>query len=320
VDEKVEPAAGVLEVKRAGLAPTWKHLRAREGFRVGRGEENELVLDDALVSRLHAVFNGSASGVILSDLSSLNGTYLNGRRITTPVTLQAGDVVRIGVTTIAFHPGAAGDSTTSSRAPGTLMEQMRRVVVSVLIADVCNFTVLSEQLSPHDVAAMLQLWFGRVSETVEEFGGEVDKYIGDCVMALWRGVESDQQVLALRSAAASLAILVRTDSLSASGAWPYRGSNPWRCRVSLNSGVALMGTFGHTRTRDFTVFGDTVNVAFRLNDLAGKVDRNILLGVSTARLIENEFALEPLGLTPVEGRVGAVEIFGLLGRKETAVE
>src|SRR5262249_30635022 len=156
---------------------------------VGREVENHLVLDDVLVSRFHAVFNGTMSGMILSDLGSLNGTFVKGRRITTPVVLKPGDTVTIGSSKIVVHPGTVGGAIAAGSMAGTMVDQMRRVSITVLVADVCGFTVLSEQLAPHDVASMLQHWFGRVSETVEQFGGEVDKYIGDCVMALWRGSE-----------------------------------------------------------------------------------------------------------------------------------
>jgi adenylate cyclase len=186
--------------------------------------------------------------------------------------------------------------------------------VTILLADVCSYTKFSEQLPAGDVTSMLQLWFHRVSETVEEFGGEVDKYIGDCVMALWCGLRGDAQTLARRAAHAALATQQRTNELS-SGHWSYHEHNPWRCRISLNSGEALMGTLGMSKARDFTVLGDSVNVAFRLNDLAGKINQDIVISAETAALIEREFVVEPLGSTPVEGRSGQVEIFSLLGCK-----
>jgi adenylate cyclase len=285
-------------------------------------KSNDLILDDVLVSRFHAIFNASASGIVASDLSSLNGTFLNGRRISTPVNLRPGDVISIGNTEIVVQPGSieglggeAGASSTIA-SQRTMTAQMKGVDVTILLADVCGYTKISEQLCPTDVAAMLQLWFSRVSETIEEYGGEVDKYIGDCVMALWRGSERDAQTLASRAAQAALAILERTAALSESGAWIHHENHPWRCRLSLNSGEALLGTLGGAKARDFTVLGDTVNVAFRLNDLAGTINQNIVISAETARLIENAFVVEPLGRTSVEGRRGTVAIFSLTGRKE----
>jgi adenylate cyclase len=310
---------GVLRVSTPGVEREPITLQAGNTVRVGRVASNDLILADNLVSRFHAVFNASGSGILLSDLSSLNGTFLNGRRISTPVNLHPGDVVTIGSTQIVVEagsiPGDSGDDEARGAAAmmRTMAEQMKGVVVTILLADVCGYTKFSEQLSPTDVAAMLQRWFSRVSETVEEFGGEVDKYIGDCVMALWRGSPADEQSLATHAAQAALAILERTKALSAGGDWVYHANNPWRCRVSLNSGEALQGTLGGARARDFTVLGDTVNLAFRLNDIAGTLNQNIILSAETKRLIQSAFVLTPLGSSAVEGRSGRVEMFTIDG-------
>jgi adenylate cyclase len=314
---------GVLRVATPGVEREPIPLHLGDTVRVGRVASNEIILVDGLVSRFHAVFNASASGIVVSDLSSLNGTFLNGRRVSTPVSLHPGDVISIGSTRITVEPGtikgveAEDDMRGAAAMMRTMADQMREVVVTILLADVAGYTKFSEQLAPTHVTSMLQHWFSRVSETIEEYGGEVDKYIGDCVMALWRGSREDERSLAIRAAEAALAILERTDALSAGGHWVYHEGYPWRCRISLNSGEALQGTLGGARARDFTVLGDTVNVAFRLNDLAGKIHQDIVLSAETARLIQAAFSVTPLGSSPVEGRTGTVEIFTVKARKES---
>jgi adenylate cyclase len=321
VNENVNYVVGVLTVRSKGVERAPIHLRPGETIRVGRVETNDLVLPDALGSRFHAVFNASPSGLVLSDLSSLNGTFVNGRRISSTVGLRPGDVVTIGNMEITVHAGTRESDLdedaerTTVPMESTLVAQMKGVVVTVLLADVCSYTRYSQELAANDVTSMLQLWFSRVSETVEEFGGEIDKYIGDCVMALWCGSPHGDRRHATDAARAAMAIRERTDALSASGAWIYHASNPWRCRLSMNSGEALMGTLGGTRTRDFTVLGDTVNVAFRLNDLAGTIDQDIVISAETARLIEDAFVVKLLGRMPVEGRSGTVEIYSLVEGK-----
>jgi adenylate cyclase len=322
VSEPERFSVGVLRVATPGVEREPIPLYEGDTVRVGRVASNEIALVDNLVSRFHAVFNGSASGIVVSDLSSLNGTFLNGRRISTPVTVRPGDVISIGSTRITVEAGTIKKGDADEDTPSlaammrTMTDPMKEVVVTILVADVCSFTKFSEELPPAKVASMLQLWFNHVSETVDEYGGEVDKYIGDCVMALWRGSRADEQSLATRAAEAALAILERTGALSAGGDWAYHESNPWRCRISLNSGEALQATLGSSRTRDFTVLGDTVNVAFRLNDLAGKLDQDIVLSAETARLIQSMFDLKPLGRSPIEGRSGTVEIFSINAPKE----
>jgi class 3 adenylate cyclase len=322
VSEQERFSVGVLRVATPGVEREPIALYAGDTIRVGRVASNEIVLVDNLVSRFHAVFNASTSGIVVSDLSSLNGTFLNGRRVSTPVTLRPGDVIAIGSTRITVEPGTILRGDAEEETPSvaaammrTITDPLKEVVVTILVADVCSYTKISEQLPPAHVTSMLQLWFNRVSETVEEYGGEVDKYIGDCVMALWRGSRADEHGLATRAAEAALAILERTNALSAGGEWAYQESNPWSCRISLNSGEALQGTLGGSRIRDFTVLGDTVNVAFRLNDLAGKLQQDIVLSAETARLIQSAFHVNPLGSSPVEGRSGTVEIFSINAKK-----
>jgi adenylate cyclase len=321
VSEQERFSVGVLRVATPGIEREPIALYAGDTVRVGRVASNEIILVDGLVSRFHAVFNASASGIVLSDLSSLNGTFLNGRRVSTPANLHPGDAISIGSTRITVEAGTIKREDAEEETPSmaammrTMTDPMKQVVITILVADVCSYTKISEQLPPAQVTSMLQHWFNRVSETVEEYGGEVDKYIGDCVMALWRGSMDDGRSLATRAAEAALAILDRTRALSAGDQWAYHQSNPWNCRISLNSGEALQGTLGGSRTRDFTVLGDSVNVAFRLNDIAGKLDQDIVLSAETAGLIQSAFHVQSLGLSPVEGRSGKVEIFSLMTSK-----
>ena len=278
-------------------------------FRLGRAKSNDLVVQNRNVSRFHAVFSASASGVVLSDLSSLNGTFVNGSRISTPVDLSSGDVVTVGDTEISIKlglgDGEAGDSTHGR----TQTAQLAAVVVSVLVVDVCNYTTLSEALPPRDVAQMMHLWFQNVAQTVQKFGGQVDKYIGDCVMALWRGTAEDASAKAQQAIKAGMKMIDDTDGLSNSGEWQHSDLFPWRCRVAVNTGEALMGTVGGAGSRDFTVLGDTVNVAFRLEGIAGELNTNYIISDKTAELLGDEFKLKSLGEVNVAGRSGNVEVY-----------
>jgi adenylate cyclase len=301
-----------LVLKEMGSDSRAVTLREGESLRVGRAATNDLVLQDTLVSRFHAVFNASVSGVVVSDLASLNGTFINGRRVTIPVNLRPGDAVSIGNTEVVLRASAAaaaafGDPTTAN----TMAAQMRGVMVTVLLADVCGFTRASESLPPADVASMLQTWFSEVSGIVVDNGGEVDKYIGDCVMALWRSTREEAAEGAKAAAGAAVQILTKTRELSISGGWPHHDKHPWDCRLSLNSGEALIGALGAHGSRDFTVLGDSVNVAFRLNDLAGALSTSILISAETAEFLKDNYRVRDLGLSEIEGRLGKVSVFSL---------
>jgi adenylate cyclase len=299
-------------------------LCAGSVVRVGRQTGNDLVLIDKRVSRFHAVLNTSTAGVVLSDLQSLNGTFVNGRRISVPVDLRSGDAILIGDT--SFHveiifeagersPGGRSDASTVTQSIG-----MRSLGVTVLIGDVAGYTRLAQEYPTAVVAAMLERWFELSTSTVREMGGEVDKYLGDAFMAIWRpdeeaggaqGGENIPAQLAGKAVHAAQLILRNTARLNNPQHWPHCGEHPWRCRLSLNSGEALVGALGNRAMRDFTVLGDTVNVAFRLNDAAKQLGCEILLSSSTAALVGSEFPLLSKGAVQLEGREGLEKVFSL---------
>ena len=284
-------------------------------LRIGRGKTNDLVVEHPAVSRFHAVFSASKSGIVLSDLSSLNGTFVNGRRISTPVDLAPGDSVRIGAVriTIELHRGPMQDEEGSDTATMTRATQMSSVEVTVFVADVAGFTRISQDLPPHDVAEMLARWFELVSGLVNRAGGTVDKYIGDCVMALWQSRPSDAERVTAAAVHAAIETLRETKKLVAGGAWKYHATHPWQCRVALNTGEALMGAIGVGSARDFTVLGDAVNIAFRLESIAGHTDVPLIFSGGTARYVAGLQGLRPLGSAIVEGRTENVDIFTVDG-------
>jgi adenylate cyclase len=282
-------------------------------LRVGRARNNDLILDIANVSRFHAVFTASTSGVVLSDLSSKNGTFVNGRRIITPVGLESGDVVDIGPAHISVQMHFGGEKFESETIlqATEIDHAMKKGIVTVFVADIRNYTRLTEALPEGDIAEMLNLWFDHASEIIEKHGGEVDKYIGDCVMALWRGSDSDAKNLAGEAVKAGIALRRATQKLSDSAAWIHRKSFPWSCRISLNTGNALIGTVGKRGIQDFTVLGDAVNVAFRLDKIGSRLGHEFILTVSTAEYVKDAFALKKLGEHAVKGKTQAIEVYTL---------
>ncbi|HSR36147.1 MAG TPA: adenylate/guanylate cyclase domain-containing protein, partial [Desulfurivibrionaceae bacterium] len=132
--------------------------------------------------------------------------------------------------------------------------------VTILICDIHDYTKLSEVLGDQKVSALLQNWTAGVSQIVTRHEGMVDKFIGDAVMALWAGGSGTAHAIrqALRTA---LAIAAFTHGLKKSVP-----ELPWPLKIgaALNTGLAMLGNIGVDGKRDFTVVGDVVNVAFRL--------------------------------------------------------
>ncbi|MCB0323942.1 MAG: adenylate/guanylate cyclase domain-containing protein [Bdellovibrionales bacterium] len=301
-----------VEAAADGLERFEYQLREGMTLRIGRAKTNDVPLKNRNVSRFHAVFSASASGVVLSDLSSLNGTFVNGSRITTPVDLTSGDVITIGDSKITCKLTLGEDESDDSVHGRTQTAQLAAVVVTVLVVDVCGYTKLSETLPPKDVAEMMNVWFQEVSEIVRKHGGEVDKYIGDCVMALWRGTHANATELARQAVRAGMEMTQKTKEMSESEIWMHRHEHPWSCRIALNTGEALMGTVGGAGRRDFTVLGDTVNVAFRLESVAKQKGTDFIVSKATAERVMEEFPARALGEVQVAGRTGTIEVYSLL--------
>lgn len=292
------------------LKPKTVELTDKMVLRVGRDHSNDLVLKLPNVSRFHALFAASTSGVVLSDLSSTNGTFVNGAPITTPIDIETGDMVEIGSAKIRVELNAEQFLPSETEMIATEANPITEAgMVTVLVADVKKYTRLSEALPPADVAAMLQSWFDAVSEIVRAFEGDVDKYMGDCVMALWRSTLEDTPSQANKAASAALSILQATRQLSESAAWKHREIFPWRCRVALNTGEVLIGPVGSRGARAFTVLGDVVNVAFRLDNIGSELEHEFLVSAATAQYLKDAFQLKKLGEFNVKGRSQSVEVY-----------
>jgi len=174
---------------------------------LGRGDDAGLVIDDPEMSRTHAVIGQTPDGLEVRDLSSLNGTWVNGERIGGPTALVPGDIVKIGKTRIEVlavgGPGLAPGAR-SSPTPVEAEDEVRPV--SVLFADVVGSTPLAERLEPGDYAALMGGCVDRMCRAVEQFGGVIDAYMGDGIAAFF-GFPAATEDDADRAASAALSVV-----------------------------------------------------------------------------------------------------------------
>lgn len=281
-------------------------------LRVGRARNNDLILDIPNVSRFHTVFTTSQNGIVLSDLSSKNGTFVNGKRIVTPVSLMDGDMIDIGPARIRINLNYGDPLESDTRLQATQVDHMEQGIVTVFVADIRNYTTLSEALPAVDIAEMLNIWFDRATEIIQHYGGEVDKYIGDCVMAIWHNTDEEEAAeMACNAVRAAQEIREVTDKLSKSHHWVHRDRYPWQCRVTVSTGNALIGSVSARGIRDFSVLGDAVNVAFRLDKVGSQLGKDFVFSEETAKYIKNKYNLEDLGKVEVKGKVEKVGVFTL---------
>ncbi|MBZ9850368.1 AAA family ATPase [Mesorhizobium sp. CA14] len=180
-----------------------------------------------------------------------------------------------------------------------------RRTVTVLFADLCGFTTLSEQLDPEVMQVLQNDLFKELTAAVRNFGGFVDKFIGDALLALFGApvAHEDDPERALRAA---LDMIARTARLSESTS--HSGS-PLLLHVGINTGPVVTGGLGIGTAKSYSVTGDTVNTAQRLQSLAAPGE--VLVGELTHRLTRHAFSYESLGDVVLRGKAGSVLVHRL---------
>jgi adenylate cyclase len=181
--------------------------------------------------------------------------------------------------------------------------------VSVLFADIVGFTSMSEKMSPAAVALLLSDYLSRMTDVIFKYEGTLDKYIGDAIMAVF-GAPLDMPDHAERSIRAALEMRERLDEFNSE-----RKEGPTiRIRIGINSGKAVAGEIGSINKKEYTVLGDTVNIASRLESSVAKPGL-IVIGENTYAAVKNCFQLHSLGKATLKGRekeVAVYEVQGLL--------
>jgi adenylate cyclase len=186
-------------------------------------------------------------------------------------------------------------------------------VVTVMFTDIAGFTTLSEGLTATQVADFINEHLTLLGRCVEEQGGTIDKYIGDSLMAFW-GAPDDMEDHAQAACRAAIAIAadLKADNLRRR----TNGLDPVRIRVGIHTGPLVVGDIGSPNRINYTIMGDTVNVAARLEALGKEIDPDaeiiILTGSETARLAGGEFTLLQEGSHTVRGKTEATKVSRLV--------
>ncbi|MET0682388.1 MAG: adenylate/guanylate cyclase domain-containing protein [Casimicrobiaceae bacterium] len=182
--------------------------------------------------------------------------------------------------------------------------------LTILFCDLRGFTALSERLPPDALARVANDFLSAASEAIHEYGGTVDKYIGDAIMAFWNA-PLDQPEHAALACRAGLRIQERVRALEES--WVRNAGTPrLAVGVGINTGECSVGNFGSARRFDYSAVGDAVNVAARLEGETTTYGYGILLGPETAARV-SAFATLPLGRVQLRGRKEALAIHALVG-------
>jgi len=286
-------------------------IEVTDRLTIGRSPNNELVLDDQKASRSHAEIRHLGGGRYrLSDVGSANGTWLNGRRVTVPKDLEDGDQILIGAVQLRFVAPKLAQSRDATASTGTALF-MRSELVVVLVADIRNYTGMSEALPNREFSRLISEWFRESSDLIEKHGGVIDKFIGDAVMAYWVAAsrsEPAKEVNAALDAAAALIARAAAFSDRISSQFP---GNTFRIGVGLNMGDAMLGNVGTGENQSFTIVGDSVNVAFRLESLTKEKGAPVVASRNVTDYASKTYHFRDMGQIEVKGRKEPVSVWAL---------
>jgi len=183
-----------------------------------------------------------------------------------------------------------------------------RCRMTVLFADIRGFTSRSAEIPPEDVVAMLDVYFERAVAVVEKHGGHVDKFLGDGLMAWFVETPGTSDLGAPRGVAAARDLLLSVEALNVEFA--ARGIAPIHIGVGLHAGEVVRGNLGAGHRKQWTVIGDTVNLASRMESMTKALERDILFTAPVAAQLPAAQA-EPLGEHEVRGQPRPVACFSV---------
>ena len=186
----------------------------------------------------------------------------------------------------------------------------KKVEISVLFSDIRGFTTMSETTSPEEIVEMLNVHFTVMADIILKHNGTIDKYIGDAVMAFWGAPietsnHAEQAVLAGQEMLEGLKEVNRI--------LKERGfTHEIKIGIGINTGVATIGNIGSELKKNYTIVGDTVNLASRLESITKEQKTPLLFSEYTNEKIKGKIASRRVGNVTVKGREQAVDIFTTL--------
>jgi len=290
-----ERVLGASALHLFGSANAWVRRLVRKA---ARSQQAERAVDATLVG---ADGTPTAANVVASPLLAPGGRLFGFAvvidDITNEMRLRA-TMARYMTREIAEQVIAQGDSVLGGRSQQ----------VTILFADIANFTSLAERLGPQETVTLLNEYFSEMVEVIFEHGGILDKYIGDAIMAVFGAPLSSAHDAdnAVRTAIRMQQVLVSFNARRAQA-----GAPPLDMRIGINSGSVVAGNIGSARRMDYTVVGDSVNLASRLETANKIYGTTVLVSGSTVAQLRERYELREIDWLRVRGRAGAVAIYAV---------
>ncbi len=196
--------------------------------------------------------------------------------------------------------------------PGSVNTGIQKKEMTVLFSDIRNFTHLSEVIPAQDLIMQLREYFNEMVDVVLKYDGTLDKFIGDAIMAFF-GDPIPQKNHSLRAVLTAIEMQKRLDELNKK--WEKQKKQVLNIGIGINTGEMIVGHLGSKRVGNYTVFGDSVNLAARVESLTKEYQSKILITEFVYEQVKDSIDTEYLDCVKVKGKEQAVKIYRVLGIK-----
>jgi adenylate cyclase len=259
-----------------------------------------ITLITILASFLHRMVIGPVKqiGVVCETISAGN--------FETSVAIEGNnEIARLGITVNQMITGLKERYELSKYVSSSTIQALtgqsagKRVPLTVLFSDIRGFTAFSEAKDPETVVEALSRILSAQSEIITSLGGDIDKYVGDEIMATFTGKSGPRN--SVEAALSIMELMDKSDQFS-----------DLKVGIGINSGVALLGRIGSAQRADYTVIGDAVNIASRI--CAKAASGTVYITETTARFVHDSFRLSSPESLTVKGKKDAVKVFHVIER------
>ena len=291
---------------------TIETVALKDVLTVGRNPGNDLVLSDEIVSRNHALIRRDGDSYFVIDLGSSNGTFLNGQPVGIATKLASGDDINMGESVLSFYNQQAEE-----RVPVEIdkNEQTARVfapvTLSIFVTDIRNYTTLSEQIPSDEFSQILSGWFNTAGRCIARHGGTIEHFRGDNVAAYWLSKPDDNCKNYIVQAVKTAQEMVKEAKVLNEEMTARFPGKAFNIGCGVHMGKAVFGNIGTDARRDFTILGDSVNVAFRIEGLCSTLRREVLVSKEVKEAVTESFVFNDMGLHGLKGKAGKFRLYTL---------
>ena len=247
---------------------------------IGRLPENTMAINDAEVSRRHAIIHAQGDGgYYMVDLGSRNGTILNGQRMRMPAQLKDNDRIQISSTVLCFR-ASEPENTEGEEAMMTIAaahQTAKSGMCWMLVADIFQFTKMSQTIPEDELAQMVGKWVLACKQTIEKTQGHINKYLGDGYLAYWPiDITKPEAIAATISALRA-----------------QQATTSMQFRIVLHYGQVRMDS--SLKQGEDNLIGPQVNFVFRMEKVCGALKQFCLLSEAAATELQPYFEMTPQG-------------------------